>query len=233
MNTPKQDLVQVQLTVNITFDANGEDHEWLRANAHKAVTREFGNGGITGGSDAVVEDYSIEAKILSPEAAALDEESLTKWLSQQIEDGHMELERLPMLMARYALTDTVSMREEMAERMQGLASGDKAFLIDEGWGHIFAGNTEKTTRWVVDRRTSSLVAAQVETRGKWDDLTQAEAEDLAESLRDNDVLEDVDLEACEAELPTWAEDSDKMNINLSPGQAPSDHQLTAPQPPSP
>lgn len=200
-----QDLLHVQIVVNITFDANGEDHEWLRSNAHKTISREFGNGGITGGTDAVVEDYDIKATIvkeaaatdaptdlvspaqwmeaglkaegagmdpdlktqrdllaraiaeaaikrgiwtsssaqyacgpnliavlndlasepspalqspLSPAAEKIDENSIKEWLSSQINGGHMELERLPMLMARYALTDPAQMREEIAERMQ-------------------------------------------------------------------------------------------------------------------
>lgn len=54
---------------------------------------------------------------MSPEAAALDEVAVTLWLSEQIEDGHMDVGRLPRLMARYALTDSRAMREELAERM--------------------------------------------------------------------------------------------------------------------
>lgn len=74
-NSSKPDLVQVQVIVNITFDANGEDHEWLRANAHRAIDNQFGSGGITAQSDAVVDSYDIKTALLTPQAMALDEES--------------------------------------------------------------------------------------------------------------------------------------------------------------
>ncbi len=57
------------------------------------------------------------AKPMSPEAEALDEAAVTYWLSEQIEDGHIDVDRLPLLMARYALADPQAMREELAERM--------------------------------------------------------------------------------------------------------------------
>ena len=54
---------------------------------------------------------------MSVAAKALDEDTVTDWLSEQIEDGHMDVARLPRLMARYALTEPKALREEFAERM--------------------------------------------------------------------------------------------------------------------
>lgn len=48
----------------------------------------------------------------------LDEHQIATWLSIQIEDGHIPLEDIPKLMARYALADPDSMRAEIFERMQ-------------------------------------------------------------------------------------------------------------------
>lgn len=198
MTTPKPDLIQVQIVVNITFDANGEDHEWLRANAHKAISREFDNGGITGSSDAVVDSYDFEAKLLSPKAAALDESMVSDWLASQVEDGHLKLEAIMDQMARFALTDTASVREELAERMASSGAekedqgGSSRYICEEGWGHCFVGSNESTTRWVVDRHTGSLIHAQVREGLGWNDLSLSEAKDLAESLRDNDIMESTD-----------------------------------------
>lgn len=116
--TPTQKLVHVQLAINIAFDANGEDPKWLRDNAESAVRREFGNGGITGGSDAVVEEYDVDAQLLSSDAFDLDEAELSTWLSDQIEDGHIALGDIPNLMARFALASPAAMRQEMVERME-------------------------------------------------------------------------------------------------------------------
>lgn len=209
MTIPEPDLVEVQIIVNITFDANGEDHEKLRANAYNAISREFNNGGITGGSDAVVDSYDFEAKLISPKAIALDEEKLESWLASQIEDGHMELGRLPLLMARYALADSTSMREEFAERMAGLNGEEDTnnathkYLSCEGWGHCFVGSTESRTRWVIDRNESILVHAQVISGGKWTDMSEGEAGDLAESLSDNDVLLEPENYTSSDALPDW------------------------------
>lgn len=48
----------------------------------------------------------------------LDEHQIATWLSIQIEDGHIPLEDIPKLMARYALAEPDSMRTEIFERMQ-------------------------------------------------------------------------------------------------------------------
>jgi len=54
----------------------------------------------------------------SAPASPIDEDSLAAWLSQQLEDGHMSLEDVPRLMARYALAQPKDMINEFAERME-------------------------------------------------------------------------------------------------------------------
>lgn len=51
-------------------------------------------------------------------AMQLEEEDIARWLSRQIEDGHMALEDIPQIMARYALADPAQMSVEIAERME-------------------------------------------------------------------------------------------------------------------
>lgn len=231
MTAPKTDLVQVQIVVNITFDANGEDHEWLRANAHKAMSNQFGNGNITGGSDAVVDSYDIKAKILSPAAAALEEDALRDWLNTQIEDGHMELRTLSTQMARFALADAGDMREELAERMANTAAeneqdnqgggevtGTERYMSDEGWAHCFTGSTETTIRWVIDRHKGDLIHAQSYSGLKWVNLSLDEAKDVAQSLKDNEIMDDFGAYQLGNTLPNWAASSKAALISIPVGE---------------
>lgn len=64
----------------------------------------------------------------------LDEQTIAKWLSIQIEDGHILLEDIPKLMARYALADPGDMRDELSERMgltQGANPGEQPHALNK------------------------------------------------------------------------------------------------------
>ena len=80
------------------------------------------------------------------------------------------------------------------------------YVVAEGWGHIFIGATESTTRWAYDRIDEKLVSADVRSNSKWVALTASEATDLLESIHDNDAgdaPENFDLQEVDA-LPEWA-----------------------------
>lgn len=112
-----KDIAHVRFIVNATIAANGENHDMLAQRMNSAFGHAIGNGAITG--ETAAETQLVEAKtlLLSPEAAALDEQEIADWISGQIESGSMRLEDLARLMARYALADPAEMREELAERM--------------------------------------------------------------------------------------------------------------------
>jgi hypothetical protein len=111
------DLAHVRFTLNAVINAGGEDHDYLSQRLNSAFGQAIGNGAITGDTAATVEELSANTTLLTPQAAALDEDEVSKWISDQIEDGNMDVEHLPRLMARYALTDPAEMRSELAERM--------------------------------------------------------------------------------------------------------------------
>lgn len=73
-----------------------------------------------------------------------------------------------------------------------MASVKKRFVASTGWGHIFVGKNEKTTRWVYDRTTEKLVAAQVLSRTRWVEIDRISMGDLQESIQDNDAPDRVD-----------------------------------------
>lgn len=68
---------------------------------------------------------------------------------------------------------------------------EQRFLVSEGWGHIFVGQREDTTRWVYDRAANAFVDAQVMNgaTGAWTTLDEAARADLLGSLGDNELLE--------------------------------------------
>lgn len=121
-----KDQAHIHFRLDVVLDANGEDHDYLGQRMNSELARAIGNGALTFDSDAEVETYNAQLTLMTPQAAALDEDQLAAWLSQQIEDGHIPIEDVARRMARYALSDPADMRGEFAERMglddQGLQS---------------------------------------------------------------------------------------------------------------
>jgi hypothetical protein len=78
------------------------------------------------------------------------------------------------------------------------------YMVCEGWGHIFVGKTETTTRWVVDVLERKLVCAQLQSNHQFVDMRMVFAQDLAQSLIDNDEVDGADFGDFEDALPEWA-----------------------------
>lgn len=112
-----KDQAHLRFTLDVVLNANGEDHDYLGQRMNSAFAQAMGNGALTGDSAAEVEVQEASTTLLTPEAASLDEEQIADWLADQLDSGSMFLEDVPARMARYALTDPASMREEFAERM--------------------------------------------------------------------------------------------------------------------
>lgn len=67
------------------------------------------------------------------------------------------------------------------------------YVVSTGWGHIFVGKREETTRWIYDREEAKLVNAQVLQSGQWIDLSSSDCDDLCDSIvNGNDAIENVD-----------------------------------------
>lgn len=81
------------------------------------------------------------------------------------------------------------------------------YVASPGWGHIFVGDREETTRWVYDRATKALVTAQVLNGAAWIALDAAPMADLVESIHDNDAIDNPDdFQLVESrDLLTWEE----------------------------
>jgi hypothetical protein len=110
-------LVHARVTVDVVYDPAGESEKDLQRTLEFIGPHLTGNGLLSGDGPATVASHIFKVAVLSPEAAALTEGGVEQWIKGLIESGNMDLERLPLLMARYALTDPAQMREELAERM--------------------------------------------------------------------------------------------------------------------
>ena len=78
----------------------------------------------------------------------------------------------------------------------------------EGWGHIFQGTKETTTRWARDNADGSLIDAHVLSDRGWMILDRASIEDLLQDIRDNESLDDLEAlgvryAADAGDLPKW------------------------------
>lgn len=101
-------------------------------------------------------------------------------------------------------------------------------LFEGNWNHLFGpGRAETQCRIVVDVANDKLVAAQAHDGLKWIALSQAEKDDVSESLFGaNDVSEDPeewDLSPIES-LPQWATDE---KLEKSAGQLAYERDLAA------
>lgn len=113
-----QEQASLRFAANLTLDLNGENAEAMAERMERTVYEAtFGAGALTGSTEAEVNEHYFDVVLLTPQAASIDEEGLAEWLSAQIDGGHIALEDIPKLMARYALTDPADLRNELAERM--------------------------------------------------------------------------------------------------------------------
>ena len=126
------DRMTVRLTLDVTYSLNGEQAADLVARLRAMCERAIGDGGLTGGTSAEVDDYAISTN--SPEAnfalrntsvaahdtiadAVIPEDDIAEFMLQRIESGNLPLEQIPDQLARYGLMPPNEFMAEMRERM--------------------------------------------------------------------------------------------------------------------
>lgn len=107
--------LKLRLTVDITYDLNGEDPGVLERYLEEMVSRAIGDGLLTGASDAEVETHEVRVDEV-PETP--DEEAIEEAIAIRLENGTFLLEDVPSRLARYGLMDPVAFVVEMRERME-------------------------------------------------------------------------------------------------------------------
>lgn len=111
------DLIQIDLNVSIQYNAGAVSPEWLKRQLESSFERAVGEGALTGSSEAEVDVYIADVVALSRSGASLTEENLATFLQDLLESGNLKPSDVGRTMARYALSSSASMREELAERM--------------------------------------------------------------------------------------------------------------------
>lgn len=107
--------LKLRLTVDVTYDLNGEDQAVLERYLEKMVSRAIGDGLLTGASDAEVETHEVRVDEV-PETP--DEEAIEEAIAIRLENGTFALEDVPSRLTRYGLMDPVAFVIEMRERIE-------------------------------------------------------------------------------------------------------------------
>lgn len=108
----------VALAFSISYELNGTAPELLTRMLHSAVDSMMQEGGITGHTEATVEEHSYEVIALTAAEEALDEDAIAAFITEQVESGQLRIEALISTMARLALKHPAEVRKEFAERMR-------------------------------------------------------------------------------------------------------------------
>lgn len=116
---PQPEKVQLRLTLDVTYDLNGENATEMVSRLRKMCERAIGEGMLTGSSDAEVDEYSMDVEIM-PEV--LPKEAIADLMLQRIESGDLALEDIPDRLAQYGLMEPQAFLAEMRERLEHHAS---------------------------------------------------------------------------------------------------------------
>lgn len=111
----ESDRVTLRLTLDVTYDLNGENAVEMVKNLQRLCERAIGEGMLTGESDAEVEEHSMEV-VIQPED--LTEDELADFMRERIENDDLALEDIPVRLARYGLMERHAFVSEMRKRME-------------------------------------------------------------------------------------------------------------------
>lgn len=112
----------LRLTLDVTYEANGEDIGELKRMLEQAVERSIGNGMLTGETAAEVDSWSMK---VAEQEEPLDEGDLAGFMAERIENGEWGLEDIPVRLARFGQMDANAFIAEMRERMEQAAAEDE------------------------------------------------------------------------------------------------------------
>ena len=107
--------LKVRLTLDVTFDLNGANAEVVVSNMRRMCENAISNGMLTTGTQAEVELHSLNTVVLSEPQS---EDELADFMLERIENGDLNLEDIPVRLARYGLMEPNAFVEEMRERME-------------------------------------------------------------------------------------------------------------------
>lgn len=115
---------RVHVVLDIDYELASESPSDMVRLLANLIPRAIGNGMLTGDTDSIVETHDVHILEATSDDLALSEDSISSWIAQRIETGDIELNDIPKIMARYALSDPVAMRQEILECMKQNANCD-------------------------------------------------------------------------------------------------------------
>lgn len=133
----ESDACTLQLNLVVDYDLHGESAQTMRQRLERAIEHALGNGLLTGETGAEVSRHSFDVKVTSWSGKPdLDESYIVDFLYDRIENGQMNLEDLPVRMARYGLMSSGEFLEEMHDQMQAVEFGPYSENDSDGQTHL-------------------------------------------------------------------------------------------------
>jgi hypothetical protein len=113
------DKVTLMLHLDVNYKLNGHSPDAMVENLKTMVGWAIGEGLLTGYTGAEARDYNFRVD----QVADLDEDELTAFMFDRVENGAFNLEGLPRRLARYGMMPPGDFISEMDERMQEMEFG--------------------------------------------------------------------------------------------------------------
>lgn len=107
----------LKLTLEVDYDLQGTEVAEMRESLEQVVLQAVNRGGITGYSEAVVEDYRYSVKDATAAQADDIESKIGDHLLEQIESGAIDLGDIVKEMVRFGMMDSADFTNRMVEQM--------------------------------------------------------------------------------------------------------------------
>jgi hypothetical protein len=104
----------LRLVIEVGYNLNGESIEQMKQQLQRLIQFGVGQGMLTAFSRTDIDHYSVE-EVRRP---AISEEEIAAYFADQLENGHIDLCKVPDKLARYGLMDPSEFAMEMQERIE-------------------------------------------------------------------------------------------------------------------
>ncbi len=167
-NTPLASTCRLRLVMEVTYTLNGHTIAEMSTHLCNMAERAVLDGHLTGETEAEVAQHTGQVRVV-PEL--LTEDEVAAFMLKRIGNGDIDLDDMPVRLARYGLMNPIEFSEEMRQRMEN------SKIDAEGQTDPIA--PELLTPSVQARVTSDVTRAEVEfDAAPW--FAQASDEDIRE-----------------------------------------------------
>lgn len=114
------ETIHLNLNLNISFAPNGASHRDIVTRFQSALDLAIGNGLFGDAAGAVVKAWGSTMDVMSDRASRLSTDDVAAFMERRIYNGEWldeDIRSNAQRLARYMLSDSVAMRNELTERM--------------------------------------------------------------------------------------------------------------------